>query len=990
MKIKTRLFTIAIISVMVAVSMGSVVLTTNRKILKEEKYSNIIGSIAGNLTELETLTYEYFLHRGKRTQIQWKKKLLSINENINILKESKGLSSDILDEMQMDIKNIDNDFKDLYLVTKKRAGLDREHAALSIKYEDRLKGRLIVNINDIVFRSIQIDKTHQERLNILKANTMWILIIFVLIMTATTGVFAVVTSKKISNPIIKLCEAAAVLGAGKLDIVVDVETKDEIGELAESFNSMAQSLRENNQALIESEERLRLAIDSVHAGTWDWDILTGDVRWDARMQEIFGLNPGSYKGTYEAWAELVHPDDRKRADETTWYAINTGCQYECEYRVKANGNGWRHVDAHAIVLRDELLRPVRMTGVAVDITGKKDADALIKSERERLFSILDGIPAFIYLQSKDYSIDFANKYFKEHFGGIDNLLCFEALWGIKKPCAVCPTFKVFKTQKPQVWEWDKAPDNRVYQVHDYPFRDLDGSLKVLELGMDITELKNKENELEQHRNHLKEMVDARTKELKKTNRSLVKSEEKLKKIFDLSIDMICVSEIGGKFLSVNPAFEKILGYSETELLSQPYINFVHPDDKGKTTEIIERRLMHGKPVINFENRYCCKDGSCKWLMWTSQPIPNEGITFAIARDITDKKLAEEKIKHLASFPQLSANPILEVNASMDITFVNTTAIKILNEKSGKKDNDIKLFLPKDIDAIVKQLEQDRNMQFYREIKIGEKIFGENINLVPQFKVARVYGKDITAQKKAESELEKASNHLVHAEKLAAIGKLSASIAHEFNNPISGIKNVLDTAAQRYSKENINEYEEKLINMGIKECDRVADLIHKLRDFNRPSSGIETMTDVNREIEDVLLIYRKGIIEKGIELKTQLEDNLPKIKIVADQLKQVILNLVQNAEESITDKKGSITVTTRLMKSNIYINIRDTGDGIPEKNRGSIFEPFFSTKPAVKGTGLGLSVCHGIVKKFNGEIIFESKEGKGTTFIVVLPVTGESC
>ncbi len=142
--------------------------------------------------------------------------------------------------------------------------------------------------------------------------------------------------------------------------------------------------------------------------------------------------------------------------------------------------------------------------------------------------------------------------------------------------------------------------------------------------------------------------------LQKTNNKLIdeiaehrKTEEEFKRIFDLSIDMICITDIKTNFFrKINPSFGNTLGYSDEELFAKSFIDFIHPDDKALTLDVIVKMLSQGIPVINFENRYRCKDGSYKWLMWTAKPIPEQGITYAIARDVTDEKHAEEESKKL--------------------------------------------------------------------------------------------------------------------------------------------------------------------------------------------------------------------------------------------------------------------------------------------------------------------------------------------------------
>ncbi|MDR4507199.1 MAG: PAS domain S-box protein [Candidatus Brocadiaceae bacterium] len=144
----------------------------------------------------------------------------------------------------------------------------------------------------------------------------------------------------------------------------------------------------------------------------------------------------------------------------------------------------------------------------------------------------------------------------------------------------------------------------------------------------------------------------KTKDLEGKNNTLQaefverrKAEEELNRIFELSVDMICVADIAnGYFIKTNPAFGKTLGYSNEEILSIPILDFVHPDDRTKTNDRIKEQLSSGAETLNFENRYLCKNGPYKWLMWTAHPIPEKGIAYAIARDITEKKIAEEVLR----------------------------------------------------------------------------------------------------------------------------------------------------------------------------------------------------------------------------------------------------------------------------------------------------------------------------------------------------------
>lgn len=139
-----------------------------------------------------------------------------------------------------------------------------------------------------------------------------------------------------------------------------------------------------------------------------------------------------------------------------------------------------------------------------------------------------------------------------------------------------------------------------------------------------------------------EELEQRVKELEAVETKDKKSEEAIHSLFELSIDMLCLADIDGYFRYINQAFEKTLGYSRKEILEQPFIRFVHPDDVDATMAQV-KKLSQGESVLFFENRYRCKDGSYKWLSWTSKPNPEEGITYAVARDITERKQVEESL-----------------------------------------------------------------------------------------------------------------------------------------------------------------------------------------------------------------------------------------------------------------------------------------------------------------------------------------------------------
>ncbi len=260
--------------------------------------------------------------------------------------------------------------------------------------------------------------------------------------------------------------------------------------------------------------------------------------------------------------------------------------------------------------------------------------------------------------------------------------------------------------------------------------------------------------------------------------------------------------------------------------------------------------------------------------------------------------------------------------------------------------------------------------------------------------------DITARKKMEQEilahqdileknvqertlqLKKTYEQLLHAEKLSAVGKLAASIAHEFGNPIIGIRNFLKGLKKTATMDD-NDIE--MLDLAIEECQRVKDLISNLQNFNRPTSGVVVPIDIHKAIDDMLLFCKKNFKEKNIIVHKEYDTSIPAINAVSDQIKQVILNCLNNAQESISSGGGKIEIATEIKDEQFFLHIKDSGKGIKDEDLVYIFEPFFSTKPAVEGTGLGLSVSYGIMKKHQGNIEVTETSPKGTTFTISLPI-----
>jgi two-component system NtrC family sensor kinase len=233
-------------------------------------------------------------------------------------------------------------------------------------------------------------------------------------------------------------------------------------------------------------------------------------------------------------------------------------------------------------------------------------------------------------------------------------------------------------------------------------------------------------------------------------------------------------------------------------------------------------------------------------------------------------------------------------------------------------------------------------------------------------------------------LELANSKLVQSEKMAAFGELSAGIAHEVKNPLAGILGCTQLAL--LDAEPASDLEEglKLIE---KETERCAGIINNLMRFARQEKAELEPTEINLVVDDAVAIVNHQLELNRVKVIKDLGENLPQVSGNANQLQQVLMNLMMNAQQAM-EEGGLVTVSTRQIDQRLEIVVSDTGPGIPPELQGRLFEPFFTTKPTGKGTGLGLSVSFGIVKDHEGEISVESELGKGTNFIIELPLAEE--
>lgn len=234
--------------------------------------------------------------------------------------------------------------------------------------------------------------------------------------------------------------------------------------------------------------------------------------------------------------------------------------------------------------------------------------------------------------------------------------------------------------------------------------------------------------------------------------------------------------------------------------------------------------------------------------------------------------------------------------------------------------------------------------------------------------------------KDSTQVKKLQQQIDQSEKLAVIGQLAAGVAHEIGNPLTSISSIVQILQRRA---NDPFFTEQLANIR-SNIDRISKIVRELVDFSRPPGYEKLLIQITDVIRTALGIVKYDKRVKKVQFETSLDNELPRIYIVPDQLLQVFINILINALDAINGT-GKIEVTSRHDKNFIYVDVRDNGCGMNEETMSKIFDPFFTTKEVGKGTGLGLSVSYGIIRKFKGDILVRSRVGKGSCFTVKLPV-----
>jgi two-component system NtrC family sensor kinase len=451
----------------------------------------------------------------------------------------------------------------------------------------------------------------------------------------------------------------------------------------------------------------------------------------------------------------------------------------------------------------------------------------------------------------------------------------------------------------------------------------------------------------------------------------------LAEIVDHTSESILATDQDGRIIYVNPATEKMFGYTEEELMGR--------DLETLTTELYKERIQNEI----FKSAVCGR-------VWTGELLNRrrDGKLFYASTSVSKMVDKDGNFIALVWFQRDITQTRRYQEEMIKIEKEKAETLRILHENEA---------------AINRSLNKAKRELQEKNLELEKRTF------------------ELEAEKKrlkeAYEKLNQMQAQLLQSEKLASLGQLSAGVAHEINNPISFIHSNLGTLSayvgdiktllSKYSEleaelqqnkgcvellKMIHAFKEevglnsvlddfdKIISESQEGTQRVRHIIQNLKDFSHVDKGELELADINQGIESTLNIVWNELKYKAEVIKEY--GAVPQIECFPQQLNQVFMNILVNAAQAI-ETKGEIRIKTYQMGESLVVEISDTGVGIPKENLMHIFEPFYTTKEVGKGTGLGLSVVYGIIQRHRGQIEVESEVNKGSTFRVILPIANSA-
>jgi PAS domain S-box-containing protein len=471
--------------------------------------------------------------------------------------------------------------------------------------------------------------------------------------------------------------------------------------------------------------------------------------------------------------------------------------------------------------------------------------------------------------------------------------------------------------------------------------------------------------------------------------ALTLSEDKYQGLFENAHDgIILLRTPQWHIVDINREVAKVTGYSKDELMQKEVFDLFLPEEAEKVRSYFEEVIEKGEGRAD-DLSLRKKDGISVEVDLSTQRIDlgDESFFQMIFRDLREQRKLERKIRESkrnleAIFDgirdQLSIQApdyrILRVNRAV-IENRKTSFMELINRKCYEAyfqktlpcENcpvSATLQTKQSANTVMKIPEDNTTLQIF-----SYPILDEKGNLLSAIE----YMKDITEEQRLQEQL-------IQSEKLAGIGILASGVAHEINNPLSGIIGMAEVALEEEDTAKNRGYLADILNC----AQRISEIVKGLRSYSRAAKKEDlSFVDLNEVLEESLKMVRLASKKTSVEVIKKFQ-SVEKIRANVGEIQQVFTNLITNAFQAMNGKQGHLILATRSFKDSVEVKVGDHGMGIPQKYLSQIFDPFFTTKKPGEGTGLGLNIVYRIVTKYEGTIDVESKEQEGTTFTIKFP------
>ena len=487
------------------------------------------------------------------------------------------------------------------------------------------------------------------------------------------------------------------------------------------------------------------------------------------------------------------------------------------------------------------------------------------------------------------------------------------------------------------------------------------------------------------------------RERKRAEEALQESEEKFRAIFNEARDGVVLIDFQtGRIRDCNPEFENQTGRKLEQLRKMKIWEMRPPEKIGAAKQKfseVKRKGAGGSAGLEFQK----PDGQIVPIEFKSKVVTIRGRRYlqSIARDITERKQAEEALReseeHYSALVGNLTDAVFQFKEG-GITWCNDRVEEIYgypkDELLGKSAS---FFYPSDIspsEFTRRVAAAIKERGFFRSISKFQRTDGNLVDI--EYSLSQIPGKDpveVIAVARDVTDRKRMEQQLQLAGRLAAVGELAAGVAHELNNPLAAVQAFAQFLAD---KDNLDETTKSDVETIYREAQRATRITANLLRFAHRHKPEIRLVSINETLEKSLQLHAYRMKVNNIEILVEPDPDLPMIMADFHQMQQVFVNIINNAEQAMTEahSKGKLRVETQRVGEMIRIAFTDDGPGISEDNLKRIFDPFFTTKDVGKGTGLGLSICYGIVEEHGGHMYARSKPGKGATFVVELPIASD--